>query len=314
MSIRRQIKKKARENLIWQWPSVACALLVTFFVFLIYSFVLKKLGAYIPNNLKQFLSLSEILKFTVFSTVIAYIMDAFLVPCFGIFIYVYRGEDAGPSRLIGCLFENIFKKASSMFFAKMLAVRWCLVYALGITFIIAFRRFIVGVGGNSRVNLHFIQASLGNLFFVLILITAVIVTYIRLISKMTSISFVRHILTEFPKAGAMKAIEVSIRIAKGYTGQIVFMHLSFVGWYALVFSLTILFSYFGLVPLGFIFSFLVLLYVAPYHITTLAGYYSEILKTAFEWGIVSYVELGEMYSYDDSEEGKVCFGSMESKE
>jgi uncharacterized membrane protein len=85
-----------------------------------------------------------------------------------------------------------------------------------------------------------------------------------------------YILADCPNVKATQALKLSMRMTKGYKGDIFVMMLSFIGW-GILCSLT--------------FGILYLFYVGPYMNLSFAGMYEELKKNALEKGVVSAEEL-----------------------
>jgi len=85
-----------------------------------------------------------------------------------------------------------------------------------------------------------------------------------------------YILADSKNVSATEALKLSMRMTKGYKGDIFVMQLSFFGWYLLN-ALT--------------FGLLGIFYVNPYMYTSLAGLYEELKQNAIESGIVLAEEL-----------------------
>ena len=98
------------------------------------------------------------------------------------------------------------------------------------------------------------------------------------IIKAFAYSMVPYILADCPNVTAREAMKLSMRMTKGYKGQLFVMGLSFIGW-LLLGTLTL--------------HILTIVFVGPYMYTTMAGYYNELKKRAIESGTISAAEFGE---------------------
>ncbi len=85
-----------------------------------------------------------------------------------------------------------------------------------------------------------------------------------------------YILAEFPNVSIRNALKLSKRMTKGFKLDIMFMQLSFIGWFWLD-TLTL--------------GLLRILYVNPYYYTSLAGMYVELRDNALIRGTIQYGEL-----------------------
>ena len=85
-----------------------------------------------------------------------------------------------------------------------------------------------------------------------------------------------YILADSKNVSATEALKISMRMTKGYKGEIFVMQLSFFGWFLLN-ALT--------------FGLLGILYVSPYMYTSLAGLYEELKQDAIESGVILAEEL-----------------------
>jgi len=97
------------------------------------------------------------------------------------------------------------------------------------------------------------------------------------IIKAISYSMTSYILAECPNVQATDAIKLSMRITKGYKGELFVAGLSFIGWLLL-----------GMITCGI----LIVVHVGPYMNATFAGYYIELRNEAFKKGVVRPEELG----------------------
>ncbi|OQB24538.1 MAG: hypothetical protein BWY11_01025 [Firmicutes bacterium ADurb.Bin182] len=85
-----------------------------------------------------------------------------------------------------------------------------------------------------------------------------------------------YILADSKNVKPTEAIKLSMRMTKGYKGEIFVMFLSFIGWIILS-ALT--------------FGVLQILYSGPYMSVSLAGLYHELRQNAIEKGVVTEAEL-----------------------
>jgi len=97
------------------------------------------------------------------------------------------------------------------------------------------------------------------------------------IIKAIAYSMTPYILTDLPGVTPTQALKVSMKMTKGYKGEIFVMYLSFIGWAIL----TVLTG-----------GILGIFYTGPYMSTSLAGLYVELKKNALEKGTVTAEELG----------------------
>ncbi|NLT98505.1 MAG: DUF975 family protein [Christensenellaceae bacterium] len=85
-----------------------------------------------------------------------------------------------------------------------------------------------------------------------------------------------YILSEFPAVKPTDAIKISMRMTKGFKGELFVLDLSFLGWNLL-----------SMLTLGL----LGILYVNPYYHASKAGFYEVIKANALNTGAVSWWEL-----------------------
>ena len=96
------------------------------------------------------------------------------------------------------------------------------------------------------------------------------------IVKGIAYSMTRFILAQYPNVTATEALRLSMRMTKGYKGELFVMYLSFIGWLML-----------SVLTLGILY----IVYVGPYMYTTKAGYYVELRNNALASGRIQYSEL-----------------------
>ena len=96
------------------------------------------------------------------------------------------------------------------------------------------------------------------------------------IIKALSYFMTPYILAESKNVSATEALKLSMRMTKGYKGEIFVMYLSYIGWMLLS---------------GLTAGILYILYVGPYMNTALAGLYDELKKNALTRGVVTAEEL-----------------------
>lgn len=97
------------------------------------------------------------------------------------------------------------------------------------------------------------------------------------IIKAISYSMTPYLLADCPNVPATEALKISMRMTRGYKGEIFVMGLSFIGWMILS---------------GLTFGILYLVYTGPYMNTSFAGLYKELKENALQSGVVSPQELG----------------------
>ncbi len=97
------------------------------------------------------------------------------------------------------------------------------------------------------------------------------------IIKAIAYSMTPYILTDLEKVSPTNALKISMKMTKGYKGEIFVMFLSFIGW-------SILSALTG--------GILAVFYTGPYMSTSFAGLYVELKKNALEKGFVTAQELG----------------------
>ena len=96
------------------------------------------------------------------------------------------------------------------------------------------------------------------------------------IIKSLAYSMTPYILADCPNVEATAALKISMKMTKGYKGDIFVMYLSFIGW-GLLSALTC--------------GVLEFLYVGPYRETACAGMYEALKKIALDAGTVTQEEL-----------------------
>ncbi|MCL2084687.1 MAG: DUF975 family protein [Oscillospiraceae bacterium] len=96
------------------------------------------------------------------------------------------------------------------------------------------------------------------------------------IIKGLAYSMTPYILADCPNVTATDALKLSMRMTKGYKGELFVFHLSYIGWWLLS-ALT--------------FGILTLVYVTPYYSTAMAGYYEELRERAVASGALRAEEL-----------------------
>ena len=102
--------------------------------------------------------------------------------------------------------------------------------------------------------------------------------------KAISYSMTPYILAEHPNVTAKDALKISMRMTNGHKADLFVAELSFFGWMMLS-SLT-------LHILGIVFVF-------PYLLTTMAGYFNELRSEALANGVITAEELGMKGPYDN---------------
>ena len=85
-----------------------------------------------------------------------------------------------------------------------------------------------------------------------------------------------YILADCPGVGATDALELSMRMTRGYKGDIFVFYLSFLGWWLLS---------------GLTFGLLGLFYVGPYYGTSMAGIYEDLKAKALQNNVIRPEEL-----------------------
>jgi len=100
--------------------------------------------------------------------------------------------------------------------------------------------------------------------------------FIPTIIKALAYSQTQFILASNPNVTATNALKLSIRMTKGYKGQIFVMYLSFIGWQILN---------------GLTLGILGIFFVNPYMYTSLAGLFVELRNTAVANGVIHPTEL-----------------------
>ena len=85
-----------------------------------------------------------------------------------------------------------------------------------------------------------------------------------------------YILADSKKVSPTQALKLSMKMTRGYKGEIFVMYLSFIGWMLL-----------SMLTMGILF----ILYVGPYMQASFAGMYSELKNNALAKGIVTPEEL-----------------------
>jgi len=96
------------------------------------------------------------------------------------------------------------------------------------------------------------------------------------IIKSIAYSMTPYILTDCPNVTAKDALKLSMRMTEGHKMDLFVMQLSFFGWWILSFLTC---------------NILGLVFVAPYHATTTAGYYVELRDKAVATGVIHVTEL-----------------------
>jgi hypothetical protein len=100
--------------------------------------------------------------------------------------------------------------------------------------------------------------------------------------------FTANILADCPNVTARDALKISMRITRGYKGEIFVFILSWIGWFLLS---------------GLTLGILYVVYVGPYWYTADAGLYIELRNRALADGIITPEELGMDEAADDAYPG-----------
>ena len=101
--------------------------------------------------------------------------------------------------------------------------------------------------------------------------------YIPGIIKALSYSMTPFIVSDSQNITGKQALQLSMKLTKGYKGKLFVFGLSYIGWFMLS---------------GLTAGLLALFYVGPYMATAFGGYYIELKKKALEDGVVTMADFG----------------------
>ena len=185
----------------------------------------------------------------------------------GIFIKLYKGEEASAAELFTNLRVNYMRKVGGSAWMWLFIYLWMMV-----VFVPAF--FLITGPTHSHVG------------GVIIFLLAIPVFY-----KVICYSFTGHILADCLHVPARHALKLSIRMTAGYRLALFVMYLSFIGWFGIC-AFGIFMAYRFNMSLGVIaVAIFVFVFVGPYINATLAGYYVELREKALETGAIAHEEI-----------------------
>ncbi len=127
-------------------------------------------------------------------------------------------------------------------------------------------------------NVNFARKLGGMLWCELFVFLWALLFYIPGIVKALAYSMTPYILAEYPEVQAKQALKLSMRMTKGFKGDLFVLYLSFIGWNLLS---------------GLTFGILSIVYVEPYFYTSMAGYYDQLRDNALRTGAIAPEELGQ---------------------
>ncbi|MDR2713515.1 MAG: DUF975 family protein [Clostridiales bacterium] len=208
-----------------------------------------------------------------YSLIIAMVMN---VGMYEGYLKIYRKEQTEIGVLFS-KFNNSFGRAlGGMLWMTLFIIIWSLFASIGggILFGITAGSILTDILLDPfAVSFEAIEGIIG----VLILSSlATILLSIPAIIKSIAYSMTPFILADKPNVKATEALKLSMKMTKGYKGNLFVMTLSFIGWFLL-----------GCLTLGI----LLIVYVLPYYTTTLSGYYEELKEQALASGAITAEEL-----------------------
>jgi len=130
----------------------------------------------------------------------------------------------------------------------------------------------------SELSVNFFRKLGGMLWMMLWIALWSLLLVVPGIIKALSYYFAPNILADCPNITARQALKISMKITKGYKGDIFVFALSWIGWLILS-SLT--------------FGILYIVYVGPYWYAADAGFYLELRNKALADGVITLEDLGK---------------------
>ena len=229
-----------------------------------------------------------------------------MIHMYGGYIYLYEGKDPKTAVLFTGFRVRFWRKLGGYLWLILRVLLWTLP---GIA--LAVIGFIVGYDTFMNPSIFF-QPSVGEMIVSFGLLYAGIILAIVLGGlKGLAYGFSPYLLATCPKVTATEAIRISVRLTKGYKGDILVMGLSFYAWSALMMApflalfipgvVLLELGAYGLglllVVLGAIGSILIyLLFVGPYMMLAYTGNFVELRDRALRTGELSPEELWEVES------------------
>lgn len=196
------------------------------------------------------------------------VLAVMMVGAEGGYTRLYRGLAAKVSEPFTSLRRNFWRKLGSLMKVSLLVLLWCL------PGIVVYSVLLTRLMGDAAASMSY-EALQGIMMGAMLVLYALLIpAYIKALSYLLT----PYILAEYPDVKASDAIRLSTRMTKGYKGQLFLAYLSFFWWYLLN---------------AITFGVLGIFYVAPYQMTTFAGFYTELRNQAVTSGAVSLEELGE---------------------
>ena len=193
----------------------------------------------------------------------------------GYFLGVYRRQgDSRVGKVFNIAFsQNYGRKLGGMAYMLLFIWLWCLIAVVPMLI----GMVATGVTAAVSINSH---AQLAGPLVTGVIITVVltIAGMIPAIIKEIAYSMTPFILADCPNVPATNAIKLSMRMTKGYKGEIFVMVLSFIGWWLLS---------------GLTLGLLNIFWTGPYMETSMAGLYDELKRRALEHGTVTQAEFDD---------------------
>ncbi len=200
--------------------------------------------------------------YSVLSMLVALVTGTFAIEAAYFFLRVYRGEDVTVGDYVSNLFSNLGRKMGANLWLGFIMFLWIMLSMIPV-FAISF----AAVAGSEQTTA----------ILTVLVVIALIALYVFVIIKGLSYSMMYYIVRDCPNVPVREAMKLSIRMTKGYKGQIFMFGLSFIGWFLLV---------------GLTVGLLMLFYVGPYAATSAAGLYDDLKARAIASGAVSSAEFG----------------------
>ncbi len=187
---------------------------------------------------------------------------AFEVTIDGGYTQIYRGDDVTVGSVYRRLFQRWGRKIWVFILIGWFTLLWAILFELPTAALSA-----IG-GGDFRTP--------SALYYLIMFVSGV--SSIALSIFVMRYMMAPYIIAEYPNVTAREALRMSVRMTRGFRGELFIAELSFIGW--------MLLSALTLMILG-------VLYVIPYMQTTMAGFYVELRDRALTAGEIDVGELGD---------------------
>ncbi len=265
------IKETAKQNFKAKYGTCIGVILITFLIMAacqgVVMVVASMLG--IPNTAAALeqgvapISGAGLSLYTVLMLLVSLISGTFAIESAYFFLRVYRGEDVTVGEYLGNLFSDLGRKITANLWLGWIMFLWLLLLMVP----------AIGIGFTTAAGSQQTAAILG-----ILLVIVIIALYVLLIIKALSYSMMFYIVRDCPNVSIRQSMKLSMRMTKGYKGQIILFGLSFIGWFLLA---------------GLTIGLLMLFYVGPYASTSMGGLYDDLKARAIASGAVSREEFGE---------------------